>query len=302
MKKYYLLLIFILGGYSINAQVGINTEDPKATLHVVQRTDVTLPDGIIPPRLTGNALEAKSAAYGTDQNGAVVYVTAPVTTAGPKTLGVLTTGIFVYDAMANNGTGTGTWKKIMMDDSGSGVSGDGTYALKAAGNVTLLSLGINLLGSNVNYFPLTNTSTSTYTVGISSTSFITTGTGSGYYQVPSTGIYQINYSFRTGQGVSAELLSGTVPGLVITKTVGDPVTGTTTLLDSRPFGSVTLLNLGSIIGVGLVVANVTLTQGQISHIYQLTAGDKLRFGIVQGGLNLGLITDKSAELSIFKVK
>ena len=120
--------------------------------------------------------------------------------------------------------------------------------------------------------------------------------------VPSDGIYHINYSFRTGQGVSAELLSRAKPGLIITKTVGS----TTTALDYRMFGSITLLDLPDIpllpILNNLVVANITLTQGQISHIYNLKAGDILRFGIVQGGLNLGLLNDKSAELSIYKIR
>lgn len=68
------------------------------------------------------------------------------------------------------------------------------------------------------------------------------------------------------------------------------------------FGSVNLLDLSGVLGLTLVVVNIALTQGQISHMYQLNAGDNIRFGIVQGGLNLGLITDKSAEISIFKIR
>lgn len=280
---------------NIFAQVGINTNNPKSTLHVQKRTELTFPDGIIPPRISGDSLRMKAAAYSAAQNGAIVYVTSPVTNPNPltepKTQDVGTTGFFVYDANYTHPNMTkGVWNKVMQSET---ESTGGTYAARASGNVSLASLSLNLLGSNVNYIPLTNTSTAIYTVEIPSSQV-----SSNVYNVPSDGIYQINYSFRTGQGVSAELLSGVRPGLVIAKTTG----ATTTALDYRYFGSVNLLDLGSILGIGLVVANITITQGQISHIYKLKAGDILRFGIVQGGLNLGAITDKSAELSIYKIR
>jgi hypothetical protein len=122
------------------------------------------------------------------------------------------------------------------------------------------------------------------------------------YVVPSTGIYHIDYSFRTGQGISAQLLANNPPGIAIVKTVGTGGTAVNTLLDYRGFGGVNLLDLSAVALLNLVVINITLTQGQISHVYKLNAGDRLRFGLVQGGLNLGLITDKSAELSIYKIR
>ncbi|AYN00279.1 hypothetical protein [Chryseobacterium sp. 3008163] len=278
-------------GCGISAQVGINTSNPKATLDVHKRTELTFADGIIPPRISGDSLQLKDAAYGLPQNGAIVFVTSPVTTGSIKTQGVSTTGFFVYDASYTHpGNQLGIWNKIATTDTSLASS---TYAVKAAGNLSLLSLSLNLLGSNVNYIPLTNTTTTIYNVEIPSAQV-----NNNIYTVPTDGLYQINYSFRTGQGVSAELLSGARPGLIITKTTG----GTTTALDYRYFGGVNLLDLSGLLGLSLVVANVTLTQGQISHIYNLKAGDILRFGIVQGGLNLGLITDKSAELSIYKIR
>ena len=303
MKKHYLLPFLLIMGYGISAQVGINTETPKSTLDVQASTDPTVPDGIIPPRLTGNQLLAKEAAYNSAQNGAIVFVTEPrtITTGAVKTLGVTTAGTYIYDANTLNSLSLpGIWTQMgSLTPSG---TGDAAYALKASGNLGLLTLGLNLLGSSVNYFPLTNTSNATSTAEIPSTQVVTTGTQPGYYLVPSDGIYQINYSFRTGQGISAELLSGAKPGVIITKTVGGVSTGTTTTLDYRMFGSVNILDLSSVPLLNLVVASVTLTQGQINHIYNLQAGDILRFGIVQGGLNLGLLTDKSAELSIYKIK
>lgn len=295
MKKNYLLPFLLMMGYGISAQVGINTTSPKSTLHVEGRPETTAADGIIPPRLSGDLLRSKSAAYGPDQNGAIVYVTSAVTnpnpTTEPKTQDVGSTGFFVYDAFYTHPNSTqGIWNKVPSNDP-SEISG--TYAARAAGNVSLLSLSLNLLGSNVNYIALTNTSNTIYNVEIPSPQVSNSA-----YNVPSDGIYQINYSFRTGQGVSAELLTGARPGLIITKTTA----GTTTALDYRYFGSINLLDLGGVIGLNLVVANITISQGQISHIYKLKAGDILRFGIVQGGLNLGLVTDKSTELSIYKIK
>ena len=200
----------------------------------------------------------------------------------------------MYDAnYVHPDTTLGVWNRVNVENEPISGSASSVYALKAAGNISLIDLSLTLLGSNVNYIGLTNTSNSIYQVEIPSTQV-----NNNVYTVPSTGIYHINYSFRTGQGVSAELLSGARPGVVITKTTG----GVTTALDYRYFGSVSLLDLGSILGIGLVVANVTISQGQISHIYKLNAGDILRFGIVQGGLNLGLINDKSAELSIYKIR
>ena len=80
MKK-YLFAISTLTSFYLNAQngsVGINTESPKATLHVLgSPTDTSKLDGIIAPIITGDELAAKT--YGTDQTGAILYVTASAT-------------------------------------------------------------------------------------------------------------------------------------------------------------------------------------------------------------------------------
>ena len=59
MKKTLLILISVCGLYT-NAQVGINTTEPKATLDITgSATNLTKIDGVIPPRLTGDELKAK---------------------------------------------------------------------------------------------------------------------------------------------------------------------------------------------------------------------------------------------------
>lgn len=170
-----------------------------------------------------------------------------------KTLGITSAGDYVYEANTINTAGElGLWVKIATKS-----IMDGAYAVRGTGNLSLISPGINLLGSNVNYLSLPSTSNGTYTVDIPSPAV-----ASNIFTVPSTGIYHINYSFRTGQGISAELLSGSRPGIVILKTVD----ATTTVLDSRMFGSVNLLDLSGVLGLTLVVVNIALTQGQISHM------------------------------------
>ncbi|MFL9835084.1 hypothetical protein [Chryseobacterium terrae] len=298
MKNCYMVVALFIISCNINAQVGINTENPKSTLHVQKKVDLTYPDGIIPPRISGDSLRLKEAAYTTAQNGAIVYVTSPVTNPNPatdpKTQDVGSTGFFVYDAYYTHPTNVqGIWNKVLESDLGMSKS---AYAAKFKGNLSLVNITLGLFTSSFNYLPL-STIGSTVTTEITSTQII-----NNEYVVPSTGIYHIDYSFRTGQGLSAQLLSNNPPGIAIVKTVGTGGTAVNTLLDYRVFGGVNLLDLSGILALNLVVVNVTLTQGQISHIYRLNAGDRLRFGLVQGGLNLGAISDKSAELSIYKIR
>lgn len=77
MKNYYLIVVLFIMGYNTNAQVGINTASPKATLHVQKKADLTFADGIIPPRTSRDSLRLKSSVYSTPQNGAIVYVVSP---------------------------------------------------------------------------------------------------------------------------------------------------------------------------------------------------------------------------------
>ena len=300
MRKCYVLLAALLCSYSMNAQVGINTTTPRASLDVVGNpTDTSVADGIIPPRITGDALKLKENSYGPNQNGAIVYVTTPVSdmTGAVKTANVVRKGFYIYDAtFANSGNVAGTFSEVDMvtpggTPGGGSTTGSGAYAAKFNGNITLLNLGIGLFNNNFLSLPLsTTTSVITNEIGAAQVT-------NNEYVVPSAGLYQINYSYRTGSGVSAELLSGGTPGVAILKT--DAV-GTQTLMDYRQFGGINLLDIT--VAVIPVVVSITLTQGQISHIYQLQAGDKLRFGIIQGGVNLGLLANRSAEISVYKIK
>jgi hypothetical protein len=99
-KKSFLAgtIALMMSGAALNAQVGVNTDTPKATLDVMGKpSDVTVADGFIAPRLTGNEIKAKDALYGTDQTGVVVYVTAAASPVSTKTANVTATGYYYFD-------------------------------------------------------------------------------------------------------------------------------------------------------------------------------------------------------------
>ena len=281
MKNYYFMFILLIIGYNTNAQVGINTSNPKSTLHVQKRSELTFPDGIIPPRISGDSLRLKEAAYGAAQNGAIVYVTSPATITGPKTAGVTTKGLFVYDAMANNGSGTGTWNVLPEGLNPSTGIGDGAYAAKFTSTFTLLGLSI---GGGVVNLNLGGGTGGTTTVQVPSASM-----NNGIYTVPSTGLYHITYDYKEGSGANVSLLTNS--GIRILRTPSG--SSTASILDSKGFGGVSVA----------LVLTVSITQTMISHIYSLTAGDQIQFAVNrQSFLAADAATATEAGVSIYRIK
>ena len=115
MKKNFYLAIALLGfSVSLNAQtakkgVGIKTDTPQTTLDVrAEATDTTMPDGVLVPRLDVGQLNAKSAVYGADQNGALVFVTSNTQGgAGTKVENVKDPGFYYYDNATSKWKGVG---------------------------------------------------------------------------------------------------------------------------------------------------------------------------------------------------
>ncbi|WP_326984788.1 hypothetical protein VUJ46_09750 [Chryseobacterium sp. MYb264] len=108
MKKSILAIVCVVLSIGVNAQIGMNTASPKATLDVKGITaDGSRPEGLLAPRLTGNALFAASVStpsqYGVDQDGAVVYVTTPADLSNLKgqTIHVDASGYYYFDAGLN---------------------------------------------------------------------------------------------------------------------------------------------------------------------------------------------------------
>lgn len=102
MKKFLLtatmLVSFAALSQAQQGRVGINTTTPAATLDVVAATDATRPDALLVPRMTRAILATKNAAYDTAQNGALAFITTLDGAAAGKTVNVIATGFYYYDA------------------------------------------------------------------------------------------------------------------------------------------------------------------------------------------------------------
>ena len=110
MKKNIILLGTLIISSIAYSQVGINTDQPKATLDIkASPTSTTKIDGLIAPRLTGNELQAKDALYEDDQDATIIYATAPVTTITDKTTNVTSIGYYYFDKTVGT---AGRWMKI----------------------------------------------------------------------------------------------------------------------------------------------------------------------------------------------
>ena len=94
------LVVLLTGLNSVLAQVGIGTTDPKTTLQIEgEPTTTTSADGIQGPTLSLAQLDAKIAAYGTDQDGAIVYIDdVTVASTVSETANITATGYYYYDA------------------------------------------------------------------------------------------------------------------------------------------------------------------------------------------------------------
>ncbi|KFF26354.1 hypothetical protein [Chryseobacterium vrystaatense] len=152
------------------------------------------------------------------------------------------------------------------------------FAAKKATGISLLSVGIFGNFKPVNFLSAERT--------IGNAALFNDATSS--YTVPSDGVYAISYSFRFGTGIQASLLSSGT-GIGITKTTGAGA-GTTTLIDTRTFS-----------GINLVVASLTIADTNINALYSFQAGDRIAFGFLDPGINLGLLSTSLTSFYIYKV-
>lgn len=109
MKKHLLLAALLsvtLSVPNLNAQVGINTTNPKATLDVAPKnTDGTTAEGVIAPRLTGNQLTAADSRYTSAHSGVIVYATSAPSVSTTKTANITAPGYYYFDGSIWRGMG-----------------------------------------------------------------------------------------------------------------------------------------------------------------------------------------------------
>ncbi|SDG61325.1 hypothetical protein SAMN05421825_3693 [Epilithonimonas hungarica] len=123
MKKGFFVTAVVAANF-IFGQVGINNEDPKATLDVTAKTtDGTKPEGFIAPRLSGEEIKGKDAKYLAEQKGTIIYATSASSDAGvsgAKTINIAAEGYYYFDGSIwqkfNSGTavasGTEPWYNV----------------------------------------------------------------------------------------------------------------------------------------------------------------------------------------------
>lgn len=109
--------------------VGIANNLPASTLDVAGKIDATTPDGVLIPRFSVTQLAAKDAAYGTPQNGTLVFVTSGIGSSG-KTSDILGAGLYYYDSFASK------WRRVGLAAEMDGVIGNEVLNATPGGALT----------------------------------------------------------------------------------------------------------------------------------------------------------------------
>ncbi|WP_347216258.1 hypothetical protein [Chryseobacterium sp.] len=272
MKKYLFTAALFSFTTLFNAQIGINTSAPKATLDVEAPKDPltgTIDNskhiGLKAPSLTRAQLTENTAVYNIDQVGTLVYISD---ISGGNMLGQRTyinsNGYYYFDGEF--------WRK-MMD------MNRNTTLFKAfkAGSWNLITLtgGWNKVSFEV----------ADKQMGAASLL-----NAQGEYVVPSDGVYRIKYEFRI-QGVNANLLSKSYLGLI--------KNGGTIPIEDKQMDSVTLsLNLGII---NLDLADVPVSGTIMDTVLELNTGDRISTVFKTGAVSLGLLRNKQVSIYIYKI-
>ncbi|WET51335.1 hypothetical protein PYS58_09360 [Chryseobacterium indologenes] len=100
-------LILIGAAPILFAQVGINTENPKATLDITSKKNPSTIEGLLPPRLTRAELTEKgNTLYGAEQDGAIIYINdASGGDRQSQREYIEGKGLYIFDAEASNKEG-----------------------------------------------------------------------------------------------------------------------------------------------------------------------------------------------------
>lgn len=147
-----------------SAQVGINTETPKATLDVSSSPlNASKTDGIIPPQLTGNQLKSKDLLYTSALAGTIIYASSAANPVSTKTINVTAAGFYYFDGSVwqsmkgtgspdlniykDDGTLTSTRNVTMNNKQLHFTNGSNGFIFNANGNLGILDAGGSTRGA-----------------------------------------------------------------------------------------------------------------------------------------------------------
>lgn len=236
--------------------------------------------------------------------GGQVYITAPTSPYAPQspqtlagdvnlsTTGIVTIadGAITTSKIADATITTAKLNAAGIANSTTYLRGDGSWAAPVSANVNpttyaaIKTSGISLLSLGLfpSGFRAVNFLTAERTVGSAALFSDTDNT----FTIPSTGVYQIGFTFRYGSGIQASLLPNS-PGVGIVRTRA----GISTVIDSRPFN-----------GANLILMSLTITEASLNSIYSFQAGDKISLGLVGSSLlDVGLLGSSRTNFFIYKI-
>lgn len=157
-EKNLLTISFLSITIFYNAQVGVNTELPLATLDVKEKrttgvNDTSAKDGVMIPKLTKTELASKTAtAYTTAQNGTIIYLSdatgGTTGTSVAQVTNINAVGFYYFDATAS----PMVWRKLDTDTNTNLYNTDGTLS-----SARVVTQGANTLA-------FTGTATNAYSV------------------------------------------------------------------------------------------------------------------------------------------
>lgn len=96
--SYFLLIIYALSSNYLFAQIGINTQLPRASLDVRANND-SYPDGIIAPILSKEEVNSRKEMYKSDQEGAIIYINNSNGETSAETENIRNPGYYYFDGV-----------------------------------------------------------------------------------------------------------------------------------------------------------------------------------------------------------
>ena len=287
----------LLSGVAANAQqqqVGINTAEPKATLHV--EAGASENKGVIIPRITAAEMKAMTTGLGADHHSMMTYLKEqmPAADRTGKLVDVADPGYYYYD----NTTGVQKWKTFGGGEQDLRAVGNNDHITKDAGigeNGTSAGTGYRNIGIGQKALLNGTSGSDNIAIGSHSLKSLTVGhrnvaIGSNTLENNTTGANNVGigsaFYFPNGGTISSNTNVG----------IG------TTVYSLGNGGSMT--GLGQNIGMGNSIYSLSKANAQFSGIQNTSIGQnifKLQNGDLTGNYNIGMgnniYTMRSGDMS-----